>query len=281
VLLSIRTPNHIIPKYLSGGRTLDWWSRHPADPPSLSERVLRAVMPKDFADWIGTRMLEKAVGRPEQYGLPRPTHRLIESHPTISSEIHYRLGAGDVMPKDNLREKRGRQVAFADGSVEDVDVIIYATGYRISFPFLDQSVISAQNNDIALYYRILDPRYPSLLFLALVQPLCAMMPIAEQQAIFMARYLRGEYHPPEREVMEREMRRAHEEIKAGYVASKRHTIQIQCQEYTDELRAELKRGARRAARAGYILPVPAALSSEPSARQSDAEAEQAPLTAEM
>jgi len=148
-------------------------------------------------------------------------------------------------------------VRFADGTVERVDAIIYATGYRISFPFLDPSVMSAPNNEVALFRRMLDPRYDDLIFLALVQPLCAMMPIAEEQSKWIAKYLRGEYHPPSREVMASEARDAYDRSKSSYVASQRHTIQINCQEYADELRRDLKRGAERARRAGYRLTVPA------------------------
>src|SRR6185503_9140466 len=147
-------------------------------------------------------------------------------------------GAGDITPKANLVERRGTEAVFADGSVEQVDAIIYATGYKVTFPFLDDSVVSVQENDIALYNRMIDPRYENLLFLALVQPLCAMMPIAEEQAKWMARYLRGDYHLPSKDEMIREMRDVHERTKAAYVASPRHTIQINCQLYSDGLRAD-------------------------------------------
>ncbi len=257
VFLSIRTPNHVVPKYVLGGRTLDFWSRHPSVPPGLVERAASAIVPESALNWIAERMLERTVGRPERYGLPAPTHRFSESHPTISSEIFYRLGAGDVTPKPNLVERRGKQAVFADGSVEDVDAIVYATGYKITFPFLPETLVRARDNDIALYNRMVDPRYENLLFLALVQPLCAMMPIAEEQAKWMAKYLRGEYHLPPRDEMEREMREVHERTKAGYVASKRHTIQINCQRYADGLREDLARGAKRARSAGFALPVPA------------------------
>jgi cation diffusion facilitator CzcD-associated flavoprotein CzcO len=257
VFLSIRTPNHVTPKYLRGGKLLDFWSRHPSEPPSLVERTLAAVTPKSAQDWLFTRLVEQSVGKPEQYGLPAPTHRLSESHPTISSEIFYRLGSGDVEARPNVVERLGDGVRFDDGTVEKVDAIIYATGYRISFPFLDPSILSAPNNEVALFRRMLDPRYDNLIFLALVQPLCAMMPIAEEQSKWIAKYLRGEYHSPSRDVMGREAREAYDRSKSSYVASQRHTIQINCQEYADELRQDLKRGAERAKRAGYRLPVPA------------------------
>jgi dimethylaniline monooxygenase (N-oxide forming) len=257
VLLSIRTPNHVVPKYLTGGKLLDFWSRHPSQPASALELLVSALLPVNVTDWLLTRMVEKTVGRPEQYGLPKPTHRLREAHPTVSSEIHHRLGAGDVIPKSALQALGEHEAIFEDGSVEPVDAVIYATGYKISFPFLDEQLISAEHNDIALYKRMLDPRYENLLFLALVQPLCAMMPIAEEQAKWMAAYLTGSYHPPTKSQMLRELQDVHERTKRAYVASSRHTIQINCQLYADDLRAELKRGARRAERAGGSLPVPA------------------------
>jgi dimethylaniline monooxygenase (N-oxide forming) len=260
LFLAIRTPNHVIPKYLRGGKLLDAWSRHPAQPVGAAERILRRLIPPRAAAraleyWV-TREIEKTVGPPEQYGLPRPEHGFFQAHPTISSEIHYRLGAGDIIPKPNLQELCGTRVRFVDGSIEECDVIIYATGYKISFPFLDPSLISTRSNDIALYKRMLDPRYLNLLFLALVQPLCAMMPIAEQQSTWMAKYLMGEYRLPSRRIMDRERLSVHERTKHGYIPSARHTIQINCQEYCDDLRAELKAGARRARRTGNLLPVP-------------------------
>jgi hypothetical protein len=45
-------------------------------------------------------------------------------------------------------------------------------------------------------------------------------------------------------------------VKAGYLATPRHTIQINCGEYTHELRKELARGRKRARAHGFFLPVP-------------------------
>jgi len=56
--------------------------------------------------------------------------------------------------------------------------------------------------------------------------------------------------------MDRDRRRMYERARGGYVKSPRHTIQINCGEYTHELREERKRGAKRAARKGNKLPVP-------------------------
>ena len=74
---------------------------------------------------------------PTLYGLPEPNHKLFEAHPTQSVELPLRLGSGDVIPKPNVARLDGETVHFDDGTSDDFDVIIYATGYNITFPFFD------------------------------------------------------------------------------------------------------------------------------------------------
>ena len=103
---------------------------------------------------------------------------------------------------------------------------------------------------------MIDPRFNNLFFVALLQPLCAMMPIAEEQSKLIAHYLTGTYALPPVEVMHAERMEMHEKMKANYLKTPRHTIQINCGEYTHDLRKELARGAKRAKAQGYVLPVP-------------------------
>lgn len=259
VYLSTRSGGYIYPKYL-GSMPLDEILRHPSEKPSLMEHLLRRFVPNRLLELVLTPfyhwLIRTRVGEPWDYGLPKPKHPFGRTHPTISNEIHIRLGSGDVLPKTNIRRYDGKVVEFEDGSRVEADAVIYATGYRISFPFLDKTVIDATDNDIALYQRIFDPKTPDLMFLALVQPLCAMMPIAEEQSRLMAAYLTGRYHTPEPAEMAKQMRAEHERMKARFTDSKRHTIEIDCQDYTYNLWRELKIGMRRARRAGHTLPVP-------------------------
>jgi dimethylaniline monooxygenase (N-oxide forming) len=81
------------------------------------------------------------------------------------------------------------------------------------------------------------------------------MPLAEAQAQWVARYLRGEYHLPERAELLADMERERERMFKRYVKSKRHTMQVDFDDYLFELRRELRRGAERARRAGFTLPV--------------------------
>jgi hypothetical protein len=146
-------------------------------------------------------------------------------------------------------------VRFEDGTAEDVDVIIWCTGYKVTFPFFAENFISAPDNDLPLYRRVFKPGIDNLAFIALLQPLGATMPLAEAQGRWIASYLRGEYHLPPRGQMERHMYRERERMLKRYVASKRHTMQVDFDNYLHDLANELKAGAARARRAGFTLPV--------------------------
>ena len=127
------------------------------------------------------------------YGLPKPDHRIGEAHPTISADFLNRIAHGELDLEAEHRRARGRRVRFQDGTVEDVDVIVWCTGYKVTFPFFDEDFISAPDNDLPLFRRVFKPGIDNLAFIALLQPLGAIMPLAEAQGRWIARYLRGEY----------------------------------------------------------------------------------------
>ena len=70
----------------------------------------------------------------------QPDHKLFETHPIINSQMLYCMGHGQILPKPDIAELGGDQIQFIDGTSESIDVLIYATGYRITFPFIDQRV---------------------------------------------------------------------------------------------------------------------------------------------
>jgi cation diffusion facilitator CzcD-associated flavoprotein CzcO len=243
--LSSRRGAYILPKYLFG-RPLD----------QIGVNALTPMLPFGFRRMILEAMLRIGVGRVQDYGLPEPDHRIGEAHPTISADFLNRIAHGEMTWKPNVAALRGDRVRFEDGSEEEIDVIVWCTGYRVSFPFFDEDFISAPDNDLPLYRRVFKPGIDNLAFIALLQPLGATMPLAEAQGRWIAAYLRGEYHLPPVAEMERHMHREREEMFKRYVASKRHTMQVDFDNYLYDLRKELKVGARRARSAGFTLPVP-------------------------
>jgi dimethylaniline monooxygenase (N-oxide forming) len=232
--LSARSGVHVVPKYMFG-KPLDQLFTSARIPWSVRQRLAEALH-------------TLSVGDMERYGLPRPTHRLLEAHPTISGRILDRLGHGAVTPKPVITKLVGDRVEFSDGTVEPADIIVWCTGYRVTFPFFDTSFVSARDNDLPLFFRVFHPRYTQLMFIGLLQPLGAIMPLAEAQGKWLAKHLGGEYALPDADEMNRIIEEERRAMFARYVPSKRHMMQVDFDDYLLDLARETQRGAKRARR---------------------------------
>lgn len=231
LFLSARRGVWILPKFIFG------------KPTDLLARS-SPIIPWWVMSWVMHFLLKLSVGSPWDYGLPRPDHRLLTAHPTISQDIQLRLGSGDITPKPDIARLSGDSVEFVDGSREKIDVIVYCTGYKVSFPFFDPEFISAPNNYLPLWKRIVKPELRNLFFVGLLQPLGAIMPIAERQGRFIGDYLIGRIALPSEEQMRKEMEQEHRAMLKRYVASPRHTMQVDFSDYLRQLEKETARGRR-------------------------------------
>jgi hypothetical protein len=230
--LAARRGAYVIPKYLfgkpvdqiGGAEWLPHWIRFP----------------------VMAQLLKFNVGRMESYGLPEPDHKFAHAHPTISGRILDRLAHGAITPKPNIAALEGDKVRFTDGSEVHADLVVYCTGYKITFPFFDEDFIAARDNELPLYKFMFHPEHGNLFFLGLVQPLGAIMPIAERQSILVTEALRGRFELPSRAEMESDIAVKRRKMKKRYVASKRHTIQVDYDDYMRDLSRELEAGRARA-----------------------------------
>jgi cation diffusion facilitator CzcD-associated flavoprotein CzcO len=237
VFLSTRSGAYVIPKYIFGKPADQVVKTNPRIPVGLQRRMGR-MLPRIFS------------GRMEDFGLPTPNHKFLDAHPTVSSELLGRLGAGDAVAKGDVAELLGDRVRFADGSIEAVDAIIYATGYDVSFPFFDSEFLSAPENVLPLYKRMLKPGIDDLAFIGLGQPIPTIFPFSELQSKLAARWLSGDWAPPPREQMEEEIRRD-EAFHTGHFTNKpRHTMQLEWYGFEHELKTRSIPAGQTRARAG-------------------------------
>jgi thioredoxin reductase len=233
--LAMRRGAYVIPKFL-GGKPID-----EAAPPVTTR------LPMSVRRLFMGRLLKLTVGEMTDYGLPKPDHKLLEAHPTVSSELLPRIGHGDISIKPNIdRFAGGRTVRFADGSEEEIDLVVYCTGYKIVFPFLDPEVFEAKDNRMPLYRRVAAPDRPGLFFIGFVQPLGPIMPLAEAQSEWVADLLQDRTSLPAVEEMRSEISAHERAMKKRFVASKRHTIEVDFHPYLREIRRERKRAAQPA-----------------------------------
>jgi dimethylaniline monooxygenase (N-oxide forming) len=237
--LAMRRGAHIIPKFLFGMPT-DHLTSSPIARGPL--KVQQAAM---------TAMLRIAQGKVTDYGLPRPDHAVLRAHPTISDDLLTRLGHGDIDVRPNVDRFEGSKVFFVDGTAVEVDTVIYCTGYKVTFPFLGDRFVPARDNRVDLYRRVVSPDHPGLYFVGLVQPLGAVMPLAEAQSEWVADLVEGRGALPSYDDMRRQIREYDEAVAKRYVASKRHTIQVDFHPYLAELGRERRLSQERA---GTVAP---------------------------
>jgi len=251
VFISTRSGAWVMPKYFLG-RPLDTLVKINPRVPLKLQRLFARPLPR------------LASGRMEDFGLPRPDHRFLEAHPTVSSELLLRLGSGDAIAKPNVAELQDESVRFEDGSVERVDSIIYATGYNITFPFFDPEFLSAPDNHLPLYKRIFRPGIDDLALIGFAQAIPTLFPFVEVQSKLVARYVGGDYALPSVPEMEETIQRDELIHNGGYTNRPRHTMEIEWYTYEHDLwTREIPAGRERAERG--MAPILAGRAEAPEA----------------
>ena len=230
--LAARRGAWVIPKYVFG-RPLDQIATRAGVPFKLRQRFTEVV-------------LRMAVGDMQRYGLPKPDHRPLEAHPTISDDLLSRVAHGEIEPKPNIARLTERTVVFTDGSEVEADVVVYCTGYKVTFPFFDPDLISAPGNDLPLFRRVFHPELAGVYFIGLLQPLGAIMPLAAAQSEWVCDHLSGRYALPSPDEVRADIARERARMFKRYVASQRHTMQVDFDDYLADLEKERRQGAARA-----------------------------------
>jgi dimethylaniline monooxygenase (N-oxide forming) len=167
----------------------------------------------------------------------------VTSNATVVNHIAYRR----IVVKQGIEKIDGKRIQFADGSAEEFDTLIAATGYRIDLPFISPDVAPVKDNSIELYQRIVPPGWPGLYFMGMFNTNTALNMIYEYQARWIREIELGNAALPS----EREMRAAIEDrkrwVRATYKASPRHTIEEEVVPYRRDLRRSLRRMRKPAA----------------------------------
>jgi hypothetical protein len=233
-LLATRRGAWVLPKYLRG------------KPIDEILNPLTGLAPISVQRVFSRPALNAAVGDPTDYGLPKPDHKLLEAHPTVSSEFLPRLGHGDITPKPNIQAfTGGKTVRFVDGSEEEIDLVVYCTGYKITFPFFDPEVLAAPDNRLLLYRRVVSVERPGIYFIGFIQPLGPIMPITEAQSEWVADLISGRARLPAPTAMREQISEEEAKQRKRFVASKRHTVEVDFHPYLREIRRERKQAATR------------------------------------
>ncbi|SFM63616.1 Predicted flavoprotein CzcO associated with the cation diffusion facilitator CzcD [Nitrosomonas nitrosa] len=219
--MSFRSPQYIIPKFIMG---------KPTD-------VFAAAihwLPQGVQNWLQKISLRLQIGRYRDYALPEPDFSPTQAHPTINSALFDRIRHGKVHPRPAIASVTGQTIHFADGSTSEYDVIIAATGYKISFPFFDRAFLNWEETiEVPLFMRIFHPDHPSLFFIGLIQPQGCIWPLTDLQSRLLGQLLINKIKLPpnwrERAIAEAKY------WQRQFIARPRHSIEVHYRPYMKQL----------------------------------------------
>jgi dimethylaniline monooxygenase (N-oxide forming) len=239
--LAIRSPVHVIPRRI-GGTPYDDRDTWPGN------RLPWPLMNRLFA-----REVERELG-PLPAGWPVPGRRLLEEVPTLSSDLLPAVRRGAVGVRPGIERLDGDRVRFADGREEEFDAIVYATGYRISLPFLAPDLLEPQGRRLPLYRRIVPPGLDGLFLAGFVDAPSGLPPIVEAQGDWIAAVLEGRLALPGAPAILRAIERSERRSRVRFPSEPPDSIRCDPHAYRRLLRSDLRR-ARARARLYGRLPV--------------------------
>jgi cation diffusion facilitator CzcD-associated flavoprotein CzcO len=184
-------------------------------------------------------MLGARMRRLEELGLPRPPANPLDKRPSICDPLLGALERRAVLARPAIERFEGKEVVFGDGLRERADVVIYATGYHLRYPYLPAELVDTRDDDLTLFLGAMHPQRHDLFIVGVSRPTGAFWPIAEVQATLAAALLSERYALPRQAEIERRSR----------PILRRRALNPAL--YGLAVREELRRGARRVGAGGF------------------------------
>ena len=176
-VVSVRRGYYFVPKHLFG---------IPADVFASEGPHLPLWLEKPLFGWL----LRLIVGDLGRYGMPRPDHALLDTHPIINDQLLHHLRHGDVRLAGDVQSFQGSSVCFADGTTEEFDLVLLATGYTRRIAYLDAQYLDPGTWAASQFLTCFSRKFPGLFTLGFAEINGALLPVVSRLAILIAEIAR-------------------------------------------------------------------------------------------
>ncbi|MEE6260552.1 flavin-containing monooxygenase [Plantactinospora sonchi] len=177
-----------VPKYSLG---------RPADQVNHATAALR--LPLWLRQWLFHRTLKLTVGDLTRFGLPRPDHKVFETHPLVNSQLVHYIGHGAITPVPEVARFHRAGVTLTDGQEIEPDLVVLATGYLPQFEFLAPEILGTDaSGRPSLHLNAFARWHPTLAVAGLLQPDSGLFTLVHWQSVVIARWLRLRETAPDR-----------------------------------------------------------------------------------
>ncbi|MGW6903082.1 flavin-containing monooxygenase [Streptomyces sp. NPDC054940] len=143
-------------------------------------------------DLINRLMARLSLGEWSAYpGLPEPEGAtLAEGRAVVNDLLLYWIQHGRITVRPGIERFDGRTVHFTDGTARDYDTVLWATGFHVRLPFLDDSLFPWTAGAPERYAGgIVTENVEKLYFIGLIAPRGPQIPIYGMQARLVARMI--------------------------------------------------------------------------------------------
>jgi hypothetical protein len=232
-VLVARTGVLVVPKLLFGVCVTDYLV-HLYDP----------WMPAKMRKWIGGFVTWIAHGKMEQYGF-KPIEKA--THGTTSATLITDIKYSRVTVKQGIERIEGQRIFFVDGTSEEFDTLMAATGYLVDLPYISSDILENDgSNKLDLYKKMVSPGWPGLWFIGMLNSTTAQNAIFERQARWITEFIQGRAVLPSDDEMRGDIAAKRAYIDGKYVQTSRHALEEEHGTYFVELRKSLRQAKLRA-----------------------------------
>lgn len=231
---SMRRTYYFLPKFVFG-RPLDRWL----------DRTQRWPLPRKMLRWFYGMAIYFMVGPYERLGLPKPDHKILESFPNSASAYLDHLAHKRVTPRRDIERLDGKKVRFTDGTESEVDLIVYATGYYLTFPFMDKGYIANEDGSSPMFLNTCHRELDNLFAVGLVQPADGgFWQLADFQGQLIASFLVAQQTDPAKAAWFHKLKataRPSTDHGVTYIDLPRHKLEVQHYRYRTYIKKLLKK----------------------------------------
>jgi dimethylaniline monooxygenase (N-oxide forming) len=231
-VMAVRSGATILPKLIFGIPTTQ-----------ITTKLARPWIPIAFTRWVNKLITKVVHGKLSQVGSADPNHI---THPTSNATLISHIAYRRVSVKPGIEKVEGKTIVFTDGSSEDFDVLIPATGYRIALPMIDPNLFAWRDDWAPLYKRVVPVDLPGLYFVGLLGYVGPLFKAFEAQSRWIAEIESGKAVLPSREAMLKDIANKVDYNRKRFHHSTRHSLEEEGLPYQREIRKEIEAGRQRA-----------------------------------
>jgi thioredoxin reductase len=195
VTVAMRRQRYVVPKLIGGV---------PADNVGFTRfgALARETFPAEDVAAAFKALLVGAGANPAPYGAAAPADDLFEAGITLSQDYLPLLAEGRLVSKPWIARVEGRRVWFQDGTANEFDAVIAATGFKLALPLLApelRRILDVDDRHIDLADFTFHPDLDGFACIGLYPLIGPYFPVIELQARYLAYAWSGAIASPTRE----------------------------------------------------------------------------------